>query len=305
MMLFSGNANPLLASALAIELNITLGRALVSQFKDGETRVQINEDVRGKDVFLLQPTSAPVNNHLMELAFMADALVRGFPKRISAIIPYFGYARQDRTLINPQVPLSAKVVANLIAHSGIKRLIVIDLHSDHLQGFFPYPIDHLNGFPVFLNDYKRYTHSNPIVVSPDIGGVVRARAFAQELNHADLAIVDKRRPEPNKARVLNVIGNIENRNCIIIDDMIDTGQTITETAVALKQRGAKQIITYCTHAVLSNNSVELVEMSPIDQLIVTDTIPLSTKAIGCKKIRQISIVPLLSKAIQLIHSELL
>ena len=236
---------------------------------------------------------------------MVDALARGFPKRITAIIPYFGYARQDRTLTNPQVPLSAKVVANFIAHSGIKRLMVVDLHSDHLQGFFPYPIDHLNGFPVFLNDYKRYTHSNPIVVSPDIGGVVRARAFAQELNHADLVIVDKRRPEPNKAQVLNVIGNIENRNCIIIDDMIDTGQTITETAVALKQRGAKQIITYCTHPVLSNNSVELVEMSPIDQLIVTDTIPLSTRAISCKKIRQISIVPLLSKAVQLIHSELL
>lgn len=296
--LISGNANRPLSEKIATYLKQPLSKTLVSQFSDAETRVEISESVRDKDVYIIQPTSAPTNHHIMELLLIIDAVKRASAKRITAVIPYFGYARQDKRLRSATVPISAKVVADLLATVGIDHIITMDLHAEQLQGFFAKPIDNLYTTKVFLEDILEKKLNHPLVVSPDIGGVVRARAFAEKLNDSELAIIDKRRPNPNAVEVMNIIGNVKDRHCVIIDDMVDTANTVCRAATALKAQGAKSIIAYITHAVLSGNAVNNINASPIDELVVTDTIPLNAEAEACKKIRVHSVATLIADAIR-------
>jgi len=294
LMVFTGNANPELAAGVASKLGIPLGKAVVSKFSDGEIVVEINENVRGKDVFVLQSTCAPTNDHLMELMLMVDALKRASAGRITAVVPYFGYARQDRRPRSARVAISAKVVANMLQDVGVERILIMDLHSDQIQGFFDIPVDNIYASPLLLGDLVSKKHDNLLVVSPDVGGVVRARALAKRLD-CDLAIIDKRRPKANVSEVMNVIGEVEGRNCVIMDDMVDTAGTLTKAAEVLKDRGAKKVIAYCTHPVLSGSAIERISSSPLDELVVVDTIPLSPAARACSKIRQLSCAALLAE----------
>ncbi|WP_296228349.1 ribose-phosphate pyrophosphokinase [Ralstonia sp. UBA689] len=293
LMVFTGNANPKLAEAVVKHLGIPLGKALVGRFSDGEVQVEIQENVRGKHVFILQSTCAPTNDNLMELMVMVDALKRASARRITAAIPYFGYARQDRRPRSARVAISAKVVANMLEVAGVERVLTMDLHADQIQGFFDIPVDNIYASPILLEDLRKKNYDNLLVVSPDVGGVVRARALAKQLN-TDLAIIDKRRPKANVAEVMNIIGEVEGRNCVIMDDMIDTGGTLCKAAQVLKERGAKQVFSYCTHPVLSGGAAARIADSMLDEVVVTDTIPLREDALKCGKIRQLSTAPLLA-----------
>lgn len=302
LMVFAGNANPRLAGDVVRHLNIHLGRATVSRFSDGEVMVEILENVRGKDVFVLQSTCAPTNDHLMEVMVMVDALKRASAGRITAAIPYYGYARQDRRTRSARVAITAKVVANMLAGAGIDRLLTMDLHSDQIQGFFDIPVDNIYASPILLGDIWKRNYRDLMVVSPDVGGVVRARAIAKRLE-CDLAIIDKRRPKPNVAKVMHIIGDVKDRTCIIMDDMVDTANTLCEAAAALKEHGAKKVLAYCTHPVLSGSAAERVTHSALDELVVTDTIPLRADAQACGKIRQLSVAELLAETIRRISNE--
>jgi ribose-phosphate pyrophosphokinase len=304
LMVFAGNANPALAADVAKFLGQTLGKALISQFSDGEANIEIMENVRGKDVFILQPTCAPTNDNLMELVLMADALKRSSAGRITAAMPYFGYARQDRRPRSSRVPISAKVVANLLEAAGVDRVLTMDLHADQIQGFFDIPVDNIYATSVLLNDLVKKQYDNLMVVSPDVGGVVRARAFAKRLE-CDLAIIDKRRPKANSSEVMNIIGEVEGRTCVIMDDMVDTAGTLIKAAQALKARGANKVIAYCTHAVLSGPAIERLSASDagLDELVVTDTIPLSAAGKACAVIRQVSCAELVAETIARISRE--
>ena len=293
-MVFTGNANTDLACAVVSELGIPLGKAKVGRFSDGEVQVEIQENVRGKHVIVLQSICAPCNENLMELMIMVDALKRASAGRIIAAIPYFGYARQDRRPRSARVAISAKVVANMLQQvAGVERVLTMDLHADQIQGFFDIPVDNLYASPVLLSDLRQKNYGNLLVVSPDIGGVVRARALAKQLD-CDLAIIDKRRPKANFSEVMNIIGEVDNRNCVIMDDMIDTGGTLCKAAQALKERGALKVFAYCTHPVLSGDAVARITESELDEVVVTDTIPLHSDARACKKIRQLSNATLLA-----------
>jgi ribose-phosphate pyrophosphokinase len=302
LMVFTGNANPKLAQKVAKQLNIQLGKATVSRFSDGEVMVELLENVRGKDVFVLQSTCAPTNDHLMEMMIMCDALRRSSAARITAAIPYFGYARQDRRPRSARVAISAKVVANMLAVSGVNRVLTMDLHADQIQGFFDIPVDNVYATPILLGDLWKHGYKNQVVVSPDVGGVVRARAIAKRLE-SDLAIIDKRRPRPNVATVMNIIGDVNGRTCVIMDDMVDTANTLCEAAKALKEQGAVRVVAYCTHPVLSGSAVERITNSVIDELVVTDTIPLRPDAEACPKIRQVSVAELLAETMRRICEE--
>lgn len=301
-MVFTGNANPKLAESVAQHLNITMGRATVARFSDGEVMVELLENVRGKDVFILQSSCAPTNDNLMEVMVMADALKRASAGRITAAMPYFGYARQDRRPRSARVAISAKLVADMLTSAGVNRLLTMDLHSDQIQGFFDIPVDNIYASPILLADVWRQNYPNLIVVSPDVGGVVRARALAKQLD-ADLAIIDKRRPKPNVSKVMNIIGEVTGRTCLIMDDMVDTANTLCEAAKALKEKGATRVLAYCTHPVLSGPAVERIEASAIDELVVTDTIPLSDAASNCRRIRQLSTAELMAETIRRINNE--
>jgi len=303
MMVFSGNANPHLAHDLVSQLNLPLGKATVGRFSDGEIMVEILENVRGKDVFIVQSTSAPANDNLMELMVMADAVFRASAGRITVVIPYFGYCRQDRRVRSARVPITAKVVANMIASVGVNRVLTVDLHSDQVQGFFELPVDNVYASPLMLGDVWRHRYPNLIVVSPDVGGVVRARALAKRLDDADLAIIDKRRPRANESQVMHIIGDVEGRSCVIVDDLVDTAGTLCKAAQALKRDGATKVVAYCTHAVLSGPGVTNIENSDLDELVVTDTIPLRAEARRCKRIRVLSIAELLAEAIRRVSIE--
>ncbi len=295
--LFTGNANPVLAQEIASHLGIELGRAMVSRFSDGEVTVEIRQNVRARDVFVLQPTCTPTNEHLMELLIMVDALKRASARRITAVIPYFGYARQDRRPRSTRVPISAKVVANLLETVGVERVLTMDLHADQIQGFFDIPVDNIYASPVLLSDLKSKDYPNLVVISPDVGGVVRARALAKQLD-CDLAIIDKRRPTANVSEVMHVIGEIEGRNCVIMDDMIDTAGTLVKAAEVLKERGARSVYAYCTHPVFSGPAVERLMASQIDEVVVTNTIPLSDEAKACAKVRQLSVAFLFAETMR-------
>ncbi|HNI65045.1 MAG TPA: ribose-phosphate pyrophosphokinase [Pseudomonadales bacterium] len=279
-----------------------LGSALVGSFSDGEILVEIQENVRGDDVFIIQSTCAPTNDHLMELIIMVDALRRASASRITAVVPYFGYARQDRRVRSARVPISAKVVADMMTGVGINRVLTVDLHADQVQGFFDVPVDNIYGSPVLIDDILRNNFEDLLVVSPDIGGVVRARAFAKQLS-SDLAIIDKRRPQANQTQVMNVIGEVEGRTCILVDDIIDTAGTLCSAAAALKEQGAARVMAYCTHPVLSGRAIDNLDNSELDQLVVTDTIPLSPAARQCSRVRQISLAPLLAEAVRRVSNE--
>src|SRR5947208_8370985 len=302
LMVFTGNANPKLAQSVAKQLNIQLGKATVSKFSDGEIMVELLENVRGKDVFVLQSTCAPTNDHLMEMMIMVDALRRSSAARITAALPYFGYARQDRRPRSARVAISAKVVANMLTVAGVNRLLTMDLHADQIQGFFDIPVDNVYATPILLGDLWKHQYRNLVVVSPDVGGVLRARAMAKRLE-SDLAIIDKRRPQPNVSEVMNVIGDVKGRNCVIMDDMVDTANTLCKGAQALKEEGATRVVAYCTHPVLSGGAVERIAESPLDELVVTDSIPLSKAGQGCKKIRVLSVAGLLAETILRISNE--
>ena len=303
MMVFTGNANPELAQKVASRLYLSLGKAKVGKFSDGEVAVELNENVRGKDVFVLQSTCAPTNDNLMELIVMIDALRRASATRITAVVPYFGYARQDRRVRSSRVPITAKVVADMMVTVGVDRVLTVDLHAEQIQGFFTCPVDNVYGSPVLNDDIQACNYDNLMVVSPDIGGVVRARAIAKQLNEADLAIIDKRRPGPNEAQVMNLIGEVEDRTCLLVDDMVDTAGTLCKAADALKERGAAKVVAYCTHAVLSGNALANVQNSQLDELIVTDTIPLSEDAKAISKIRQLTIADLLAESMRRVANE--
>ncbi|BBO99849.1 ribose-phosphate pyrophosphokinase [Sulfuriferula nivalis] len=302
LMVFTGNANPRLAEDVVRHLNIHLGRATVARFSDGEVMVELLEHVRGKDVFVLQSTCVPTNDSLMEVMVMVDALRRASAGRITAAIPYFGYARQDRRPRSARVAITAKVVANMLAGVGVDRVLTMDLHADQIQGFFDIPVDNIYASPILLGDVWKQSYSDLIVVSPDVGGVVRARALAKRLE-SDLAIIDKRRPKPNVAKVMNIIGDVEGRTCIIMDDMVDTANTLCEAAKALKERGAKRVVSYCTHPVLSGTAVQRIEQSALDELVVTDTIPLREDAKASSRIRQLSVAELLAETMRRISDE--
>jgi ribose-phosphate pyrophosphokinase len=301
MMVFTGNANPELAQRVVNQLHIPLGNAQVSKFSDGEINVQIFENVRGRDVFIIQPTCAPTNDNLMELALLADALKRSSARRITAVVPYFGYSRQDRRPRSTRVPISARVASDIVANAGVDRLLTVDLHADQIQGFFDIPVDNIYGSPVLLNDIINLRLEDLMIVSPDIGGVVRARAFAKQIN-ANLSIIDKRRPEANKAEVMHIIGDIKGKNCIIVDDMVDTAGTLCQAASALKKSGAKKVFAYCTHPVLSGRAIENISTSELDQLVVTNTIPMSKEARKCTRIRQLDMSPLLAESVRRISN---
>jgi ribose-phosphate pyrophosphokinase len=295
--LFTGNANPVLASAVAKELNLPIGKAFVGRFSDGEIQVEIQENVRGKNVVVIQSTCAPTNDNLMELMIMIDALKRASASRITAVIPYFGYARQDRRPRSARVAISARIVANMLQSvAGIERVLTMDLHADQIQGFFDIPVDNIYASPVLLADLQQQKSKDLIIVSPDIGGVVRARAMAKQLG-CDLAIIDKRRPKANVSEVMHLIGEVEGRHCVIMDDIIDTGGTLCKAAEALKERGAKGVTAYCTHAVLSGGAIARIAASQLDELVVTDTIPLTDEARQIKKIRQLSVAPILAETL--------
>ena len=302
LMVFTGNANPKLASDVARHLDIRLGRATVGRFSDGEVMVEILENVRGKDVFVLQSTCAPTNDNLMEVMVMVDALKRASAGRITAALPYFGYARQDRRPRSARVAITAKVVADMLSTAGVDRVLTMDLHSDQIQGFFDIPVDNIYASPILLSDVWKSNYADLIVVSPDVGGVVRARALAKQLD-ADLAIIDKRRPKPNVAKVMNIIGDVVGRTCLIMDDMVDTANTLCEAANALKEKGAKRVIAYCTHPVLSGPAIERITNSALDELVVTDTIPLNEAARNCQRIRQLSAAELLAETMRRINAE--
>ncbi|MDT8398017.1 MAG: ribose-phosphate pyrophosphokinase [Pseudomonadales bacterium] len=302
LMVFSGNANPELAQKVARQLGVPLGRADVSKFSDGEINVELNENVRGQDVFIIQPTCHPTNDNLMELLLMADALHRSSANRITAVVPYFGYARQDRRVRSARVPISAKVVADMISCVGVNRLLTIDLHAEQIQGFFHIPVDNVYGSPVLVEEVLRQKYENLVVVSPDIGGVVRARAFAKQLD-IDLAIIDKRRPKANEAQIMHLIGDVRDRTCLIVDDMVDTAGTLCKAADALKEQGAIKVVAYCTHAVLSGKAIENIEQSSLDALVVTDTIPLSAEAKKCSRIHQLSLARFLAESIRRVSNE--
>ena len=302
LMVFTGNANPKLAQQVARGLNVQLGKATVSKFSDGEVMVELLENVRGKDVFVLQSTCAPTNDHLMELMIMVDALRRSSVARITAAIPYFGYARQDRRPRSARVAISAKVVANMLTVAGVNRLLTLDLHADQIQGFFDIPVDNVYATPILLGDLFKMGYRNQVVVSPDVGGVVRARAIAKRLE-SDLAIIDKRRPRPNTAQVMNIIGDVNGRTCVIMDDMVDTANTLCEAARALKEQGAVRVVAYCTHPVLSGPAVGRIEQSVLDEVVVTDTIPLKPEAEACAKIRVVSVGALLAETMRRICEE--
>ena len=302
LMVFTGNANPKLAEAVAKHLGIPLGRATVGRFSDGEVMVEILENVRGRDVFVLQSTCMPTNDNLMEMLVMVDALRRASAGRITAAIPFFGYARQDRRPRSARVPITAKLVANMLSSAGVDRVLTMDLHSDQIQGFFDVPVDNIYGTPILLQDIKETHNENLIVVSPDVGGVVRARAMAKWLE-TDLAIIDKRRPKPNVAKVMNIIGDVNGRSCVLMDDMVDTANTLCEAAAALKERGASRVAAYITHPVLSGKAIERIQNSVLDELVVTDTIPLRDEAAACAKIRQLTTAGLLAETIRRISSE--
>ena len=299
---FSGNANPKLAHAVTQYLNIPLGRATVNRFSDGEVMVEIKENVRGSDVFVLQSTCAPTNENLMELMIMVDALRRASARRITAVMPYYGYARQDRRPRTARVAISAKVVANKLQSVGVDRVLTMDLHADQIQGFFDVPVDNIYSTPVLLNDILSHQYPDLMVVSPDVGGVVRARAMAKELG-VDLAIIDKRRPRANVAEIMNIIGEVKGRTCVITDDIVDTAGTLCNAAGALKERGAKRVLAYAAHPVFSGNAVERITNSALDEVVVTDTIPLRPEAEQCPKIRQLSCAPLVSETISRIARE--
>ncbi len=295
--LFTGNANPVLAQEIATHLGVDLGKAMVSRFSDGEVTVEIRQNVRARDIFVVQPTCSPTNENLMELLIMVDALKRASARRITAVIPYFGYARQDRRPRSTRVPISAKVVANLLETVGVERVLTMDLHADQIQGFFDIPVDNIYASPVLLSDLKSKNYPNLVVVSPDVGGVVRARALAKQLG-CDLAIIDKRRPAANVSEVMHVIGEIEGRNCVIMDDMIDTAGTLVKAAEVLKERGAKRVFAYCTHPVFSGPAVDRIAKSHIDEVVITNTIPMSDAAKACPKIRQLSVAFLFAETIR-------
>ena len=302
LMVFTGNANPRLAEDVVRHLSINVGRAKVGRFSDGEVMVEILENVRGRDVFVLQTVCAPTNDNLMELLMMVDALKRASAGRVTAAIPYLGYARQDRRPSSARVPISAKVVANMMTSAGVDRVLTMDLHSEQIQGFFDMPVDNIYSGPILLGDVWKRGIKDLVVVSPDVGGVVRARALAKRLE-SDLAIIDKRRPRPNVATVMNIIGDIEGRSCVIIDDMVDTANTLCEAAGALKERGAQRVLAYCTHAVLSGKAVERIAGSALDEIVVTDTIPLREEAKACKKIRVLTVSGLLAETMRRISNE--
>jgi ribose-phosphate pyrophosphokinase len=301
-MVFTGNATPKLASDVVKHLNIHLGKAKVGRFSDGEVMVEVLENVRGKDVFVLQSICTPPNDNLMEVLVLVDALKRASAARVTAAIPYMGYARQDRRPSSARVPITAKVVANMLDSVGVDRVLTMDLHSEQIQGFFDIPVDNIYSGPSLLGDIWKHDHKSLVVVSPDVGGVVRARALAKRLE-ADLAIIDKRRPRPNVATVMNIIGEIEGRTCVIIDDMVDTANTLCEAARALKERGAEKVLAYCTHPVLSGKAVERISNSALDELVVTDTIPLSADAAKCGRIRVLSSAGLLAETMLRISNE--
>jgi len=302
MMVFTGNANHKLAEEVVSHLGIGLGRATVGRFSDGEVMIELLENVRGRDVFVLQSTCNPINDSLMEVMVMVDALRRSSAGRITAAIPYFGYSRQDRRPRSARVAITAKVVANMLTSVGVNRLLTMDLHSDQIQGFFDIPVDNIYATPILLSDVWKHNYPNLVVVSPDVGGVVRARAVAKQLN-ADLAIIDKRRPKTNVAKVMNIIGDVAGRTCVIMDDMVDTANTLCEAATALKQEGAEKVVAYCTHPVLSGAAVERITNSKLDELVVTNTIPLRPDAVACSKIRQLSAANLLAETIRRISHE--
>jgi ribose-phosphate pyrophosphokinase len=302
LMVFTGNANPKLAEDVVRHLHINLGRANVGRFSDGEVQVEILENVRGKDVFVLQSTCAPTNDNLMEVLVIVDALKRASAGRITAAIPYLGYARQDRRPRSARVPITAKVVANMLTSVGVDRVLTMDLHSDQIQGFFDIPVDNVYATPILLADLWKHEYRNMIVVSPDVGGVVRARAVAKRLD-SDLAIIDKRRPRPNVSTVMNIIGEVEGRTCVIMDDLVDTANTLCEAAGALKDNGAERVVAYCTHPVLSGRAVERVDASHLDQLVVTDTIPLRDDARRSKRIRCVSAAELIAETMLRISNE--
>jgi ribose-phosphate pyrophosphokinase len=298
VMLFTGNANPRLATEIASSLNIPMGKLTVDTFSDGEIFVEIEENVRGRDIFIIQSLCSPTNNNLMELIIITDAMKRASCARVTAVIPYMGYARQDRRSRSARVPITAKVVANMIAAAGVDRVLTVDLHADQIQGFFDIPLDNVYASPVLLGDIWKHSYPNQIVVSPDVGGVVRARAIAKRLEDADLAIIDKRRPNPNESEIMNIIGDVDNRECVIVDDMVDTAGTLCNAAGALKERGANLVVAYCTHAVLSGNAINILNNSPLDELVVTDTIPLSQAAQDCSRIRQLSVAEMLAESVR-------
>lgn len=301
--LFAGNANPILAQEIARHLQTPLGRASVGRFSDGECNVELMENVRGRDVFIVQPTCPPANDSLMELLVMVDAARRASAARITAVMPYFGYARQDRRPRATRSAITAKLVANMISSAGVNRLLTIDLHANQVEGFFDIPVDNVYASPVLLGDAWTQAYRNVIIVSPDVGGVVRARAFAKRLDDAELAIIDKRRPRPNESKVMNIIGDIEGKTCVLVDDMVDTAGTLCQAAQALKDEGALKVVAYITHAVLSGNAVEKISKSALDELVVTDTVPLSPLAKSSGRIRQLSVAALLAETIRRIRDE--
>jgi len=303
MKLFTGNATPELAKKVAERLFIQLGKAKVGRFSDGEISVEIEENVRGGDIFILQSTCAPTNDNLMELIVMVDAMRRASAGRITAVIPYFGYARQDRRVRSSRVPITAKVVADFLSSVGVDRVLTVDLHAEQIQGFFDVPVDNVFGTPVLLDDMKLKNLENPVIVSPDIGGVVRARANAKLLDEADLAIIDKRRPKANVAQVMHIIGDVKDRDCILVDDMIDTGGTLCAAAVALKKNGAKRVFAYATHPVFSGNAIENLRDSCIDEIVVTDSVPLSPEVAALPNVRVLSLSPMLAESIRRVSNE--
>ena len=297
-MVFSGNANLALAEGIVRKLNMRLGMATVGRFIDGEIAVEIEENVRGRQVFIIQPTCAPINENLMELLVMVDAFRRSSAALITAVIPYYGYSRQDRRIRSARVPITAKLVAKMICAAGADRVLTVDLHADQIQGFFDVAVDNVYASPILLGDVWRQKYPDLMVVSPDVGGVVRARALAKRLDDADLAIIDKRRPKANEAKVMNIIGDVEGRTCIMVDDLVDTAGTLCQAAGALKEHGAQKVVAYCTHPVLSGPAVENIEASVLDELVVTDTIPLRPEAEKCQRIRQLSIAEMLAETIR-------
>jgi ribose-phosphate pyrophosphokinase len=303
LMVFTGNANRELAGKVAEKLHLPLGNAAVGQFSDGEIAVEINENVRGADVFIIQSTCQPTNDNLMELIVMIDAMRRASAGRITAVVPYFGYARQDRRVRSARVPISAKVVADMMTGVGVDRVLTVDLHAEQIQGFFSVPVDNVYGSPVLLDDINNQAYPNMIVVSPDIGGVVRARAVAKLLDDCDLAIIDKRRPQANEAQVMHIIGEVAGRTCVLVDDMVDTAGTLCKAAAALKEHGAAKVVAYCTHPVLSGNAIANLNNSQLDELVVTDTIPLRADAQACSRIRRLTMANLLAESVRRVSNE--
>jgi len=302
MMLFAGTSNPALARAVATHMQLHLGKAAIGRFSDGEISIEIEENVRARDVFVLQSICQPTNDNLIEMLVLIDALRRASAAHITAVIPYLGYARQDRRPRSVRVPITAKVVANMIASVGTDRVLTLDLHADQIQGFFDIPIDNIYASPVLLGDIWKHEYPDLMVVSPDVGGVVRARAIARRLDNADLAIIDKRRPRANEAQVMNIIGDVDGRSCVVVDDMVDTAGTLCKAAKALKDNGARQVVAYCTHAVLSGQAIENIAGSALDELVVTDTIPLTDGGKACKTIRQLTVAQLIGESINRIEA---